>query len=176
MALFVTKPVFWRIVDQCKLLLNIFYCRLSRLHEGQEVTLKMEGIAGEPKGKVVQLDNDGYLVIRLKDNGQLVTAHPDGNSFDMMQGLIVPKVAKWKPWNVTNQDFSKTVLNGSRCTKHQNSTIDEINTNRTSSKSISHLQQRGGNQGVRILILIWFEMFIMTKQYVHVWIINAQNN
>jgi len=94
MALFVTKPVFWRIVDQCKLLLNIFYCRLSRLHEGQEVTLKMEGIAGEPKGKVVQLDNDGYLVIRLKDNGQLVTAHPDGNSFDTMQGLIVPKVAK----------------------------------------------------------------------------------
>ena len=54
----------------------------------------MEGLAGEPKGNVVQLDDDGYLVIRLKDNGQLVTAHPDGNSFDMMQGLIVPKVAK----------------------------------------------------------------------------------
>lgn len=67
---------------------------MSRLHEGQEVTLKIEGVVGEPLGNVVQLDDDGFLVIRLKDSGQLVTAHPDGNSFDMMQGLIVPKVAK----------------------------------------------------------------------------------
>lgn len=64
----------------------------SRLHEGQEVKLRLEDVEGEPVGKVVRLDNDGFLLIRLSDSGKLVTAHPDGNSFDMMQGLIVPKV------------------------------------------------------------------------------------
>ena len=79
--------------------LNLFKIIYSRLHSDQEVTLKMEGLEGEPSGRVVRLDGDGYLVVQLTESGQLVTAHPDGNSFDMMQGLIVPKVAE-KDWNI----------------------------------------------------------------------------
>ena len=55
--------------------------------------LRLEGLEGEPSGKVVRIDDDGFLLVRLNDSGQVVTAHPDGNSFDMMHGLIVPKVA-----------------------------------------------------------------------------------
>jgi biotin--protein ligase len=61
------------------------------LHEGQEVTLKTEEGKCESVGRIIRLDDDGYLMIRLTDNGQIVSAHPDGNSFDMMQGLIIPK-------------------------------------------------------------------------------------
>jgi biotin--protein ligase len=54
--------------------------------------VRLEGVEGEPCGEVVRLDDDGFLLIRLAEDGRIVTAHPDGNSFDMMQGLIVPKV------------------------------------------------------------------------------------
>lgn len=38
---------------------------------------------------VVGIDEFGFLVVETSKG--VVTVHPDGNSFDMLQGLIVPK-------------------------------------------------------------------------------------
>lgn len=45
------------------------------------------------KVTVVDVDNFGYLRVRGQD-GMLFSVHPDGNSFDMLRGLVVPKVKK----------------------------------------------------------------------------------
>lgn len=45
------------------------------------------------KVTVVDVDNFGFLRVRGQD-GMLFSVHPDGNSFDMLQGLVVPKVKK----------------------------------------------------------------------------------
>ena len=45
-------------------------------------------------GVVQSIDQDGFLLVEVwsADGGKVVrSVHPDGNSFDMMQGLIVPK-------------------------------------------------------------------------------------
>lgn len=44
----------------------------------------------EKNGKILGLDEYGFLKIRL-DNNQIESVQPDGNSFDMLRGLIVPK-------------------------------------------------------------------------------------
>ena len=57
------------------------------LHSGQRVTIQ----DGDSKceGVVRSIDRDGFLQV---ETGSVIrTVHPDGNSFDMMQGLIVPK-------------------------------------------------------------------------------------
>ena len=44
--------------------------------------------------KVQSIDQDGFLLVEVwsADGGKVVrSVHPDGNSFDMMHGLIVPK-------------------------------------------------------------------------------------
>ena len=41
-------------------------------------------------GKIVGLDEFGFLQVRLAD-GSLVSVQPDDNSFDMMRNLILPK-------------------------------------------------------------------------------------
>lgn len=40
--------------------------------------------------KVIGIDEYGYLRVRLLD-GSLEVVQPDGNSFDMLKGLIIPK-------------------------------------------------------------------------------------
>lgn len=72
---------------------------LSRLHHmpsdpplcvifsAQQVRL---GSAEGPKVWIVGLDDSGFLQVHQED-GQVVTVHPDGNSFDMLRNLIVPK-------------------------------------------------------------------------------------
>ena len=58
------------------------------LHEKQTVKVKSDdGVMKE--GKIVSLDNYGFLLVKLEDN--VVSVHPDGNSFDMLQGLIIQK-------------------------------------------------------------------------------------
>lgn len=37
------------------------------------------------------IDENGFLEVR-EATGQVFSVHPDGNSFDMLQGLIMPKV------------------------------------------------------------------------------------
>lgn len=39
---------------------------------------------------IVGLDDSGFLQVHQED-GKVVTVHPDGNSFDMLRNLIVPK-------------------------------------------------------------------------------------
>ncbi|XP_006886845.1 PREDICTED: biotin--protein ligase [Elephantulus edwardii] len=57
------------------------------VHSGQRVRL---GSAEGPEVSVVGLDDSGYLQVHQK--GSVVeTVHPDGNSFDMMKNLILPK-------------------------------------------------------------------------------------
>ncbi|XP_058920036.1 biotin--protein ligase [Kogia breviceps] len=57
------------------------------LHSAQQVCL---GSAEGPKVWIVGLDDSGFLLVH-RENGEVVTVHPDGNSFDMLRNLIIPK-------------------------------------------------------------------------------------
>lgn len=57
------------------------------VHSGQQVRL---GSAEGQKVWIVGLDDSGYLQVH-QEGGEVVTVHPDGNSFDMLRNLIVPK-------------------------------------------------------------------------------------
>ncbi|XP_051006241.1 biotin--protein ligase [Acomys russatus] len=57
------------------------------VHSGQQVRL---GSAEGPQVSIVGLDDSGFLQVHQEDVG-VVTVHPDGNSFDMLRNLIVPK-------------------------------------------------------------------------------------
>jgi len=57
------------------------------LHGGQRVSVKR----GDRMEEVVILGIDDFGYIEARGKEGLVTIHPDGNSFDMMEGLIAPK-------------------------------------------------------------------------------------
>ncbi|XP_044106874.1 biotin--protein ligase [Neovison vison] len=57
------------------------------IHSGQRV--RLGGLEG-PEVWIVGLDDSGFLQVEEKD-GKVVTVHPDGNSFDMLRNLILPK-------------------------------------------------------------------------------------
>uniref|UniRef100_A0A2C9H8A1 BPL/LPL catalytic domain-containing protein n=1 Tax=Anopheles quadriannulatus TaxID=34691 RepID=A0A2C9H8A1_ANOQN len=60
------------------------------LHQDAEIS--MVGTEGESlQGTIVGIDEYGFLLVKKQPSGETVSVHPDGNSFDMMQGLIVPK-------------------------------------------------------------------------------------
>ena len=82
------------------------------MHSGQRVKVKSELSDSCPKsecglnvlkrsesrewceGVVQSIDQDGFLLVEVwsADGSKVVrSVHPDGNSFDMMQGLIMPK-------------------------------------------------------------------------------------
>jgi len=42
------------------------------------------------KATIIGLDDHGFLRVRSED-GDIVDVRPDGNSFDMLAGLIAPK-------------------------------------------------------------------------------------
>lgn len=42
---------------------------------------------------IVGIDEYGFLRVQAADRSEF-TVHPDGNSFDMLAGLIAPKVNK----------------------------------------------------------------------------------
>ena len=54
-------------------------------------------VASEPgsddsvEGRIVGLDEFGFLQVILLADGSRVSLQPDGNSFDMMRNLIRPK-------------------------------------------------------------------------------------
>ncbi|KAM9254180.1 biotin--protein ligase isoform 1-T1 [Dugong dugon] len=57
------------------------------VHSGQQVHLgSMEG----PEVSIVGLDDSGFLQVH-QEGSEVVTVHPDGNSFDMLKNLILPK-------------------------------------------------------------------------------------
>ncbi|XP_066226334.1 biotin--protein ligase isoform X2 [Saccopteryx leptura] len=57
------------------------------VHSAQQVRL---GSAEGPQAWIVGLDDSGFLQVHQED-GHVVTVHPDGNSFDMLRNLIIPK-------------------------------------------------------------------------------------
>ncbi|DAA32970.1 biotin--protein ligase isoform X1 [Bos taurus] len=57
------------------------------VHSAQQVCL---GSAEGPQAWIAGLDDSGFLLVHQED-GDVVTVHPDGNSFDMLRNLIVPK-------------------------------------------------------------------------------------
>ncbi|XP_003463986.5 biotin--protein ligase isoform X1 [Cavia porcellus] len=57
------------------------------VHSGQQVRL---GSAEGPQVWIVGLDDSGYLQVH-QDGGEVVTVLPDGNSFDMLRNLVLPK-------------------------------------------------------------------------------------
>lgn len=60
------------------------------LHGGKRVTMKNEdGL--EIGGKIVGVDEYGYLLVEPDGAKKPICVLPDGNSFDMMKGLIIPK-------------------------------------------------------------------------------------
>ncbi|XP_053661249.1 biotin--protein ligase [Anopheles marshallii] len=60
------------------------------LHQDAEIS--MIGSEGESlQGTIIGIDEYGFLLVKKQPSGDTVSVHPDGNSFDMMQGLIVPK-------------------------------------------------------------------------------------
>lgn len=62
------------------------------LHANSEISVRK----GEEfiLSQVLEIDDHGFLRVKLKSTGEIVTVHPDGNSFDMMNGLIVPKLER----------------------------------------------------------------------------------
>jgi biotin---protein ligase len=59
------------------------------LHTNAEVTIATASGA-ERTGKITGIDDYGYLLVNI--DGVLEAVQPDGNSFDMLRGLIAPKV------------------------------------------------------------------------------------
>ncbi|XP_077621622.1 biotin--protein ligase [Crocuta crocuta] len=57
------------------------------VHSGQRV--RLGGLEG-PEVWIVGLDNSGFLQVH-QEGGEVMTVHPDGNSFDMLRNLIIPK-------------------------------------------------------------------------------------
>lgn len=77
-------------------LVRKLYC--SRwLHSEQPVTVcrqqqqQLQRGSGQEEATVCGVDEFGYLRVRFV-SGRVATVSPDGNSFDMMRGLIVPKL------------------------------------------------------------------------------------
>lgn len=64
------------------------YCGLW-LHTNQEVNAKFGDDV--KKCTVTGIDEFGYLKVTVAGSGEEAVVHPDGNSFDMMRGLIAPK-------------------------------------------------------------------------------------
>lgn len=59
------------------------------LHSNQEIKILNKN-GSERSAKITGIDDYGFLNVQLKD-GSIETVHPDGNSFDMLKGLILPK-------------------------------------------------------------------------------------
>ncbi|XP_078036590.1 holocarboxylase synthetase-like protein isoform X2 [Augochlora pura] len=59
------------------------------VHSDQDITIVSRTGTTE-KVKVLGIDEYGYLRVRGED-GTIITAHPDGNRFDLLKGLVTPK-------------------------------------------------------------------------------------
>lgn len=68
-------------------LYNLYY--QYWLHSDQEIKI-LDKSGKENPAKVTGIDDYGFLNVLLQ-SGSIETVHPDGNSFDMLKGLILPK-------------------------------------------------------------------------------------
>lgn len=60
------------------------------LHSGQTITM----MDNETKRtvRIEGLDSDGYLSVKDVSDGSTMSLHPDGNRFDLMRNLIIPRI------------------------------------------------------------------------------------
>jgi biotin-(acetyl-CoA carboxylase) ligase len=61
------------------------------LHSREEVMIIHEENGLKDKVVIRGLDPNGYLEVRSKTTGKLFSVFDDGNTFDMLKGLIRPK-------------------------------------------------------------------------------------
>uniref|UniRef100_A0AC34RBT3 Uncharacterized protein n=1 Tax=Panagrolaimus sp. JU765 TaxID=591449 RepID=A0AC34RBT3_9BILA len=61
------------------------------LHTREEVTVEIGDTGIKEKVIIRGLDTYGYLEVRSKQTGKVFSVHDNGNTFDMMKGLIRPK-------------------------------------------------------------------------------------
>lgn len=57
---------------------------------GESIRIKSEATSTPVDGTIKGLDEAGWLVVTTA--GGEVTVAPDGNTFDMMSGLVAPRV------------------------------------------------------------------------------------
>lgn len=55
---------------------------------GTSVTVLSKSLQERP-ARILGIDDFGFLKIQLDDD-RIESVHPDGNSFDMLRGLIIP--------------------------------------------------------------------------------------
>lgn len=67
-----------------------FYCYKFIFFSDQIVSI-CDDKGSKKEARVMGIDDIGYLKVKLT-NGVVETVYPDGNSFDMLKGLIMPKV------------------------------------------------------------------------------------
>ncbi|XP_055847706.1 biotin--protein ligase isoform X2 [Episyrphus balteatus] len=60
------------------------------LHEEQEIEIQDQSGRKE-QATIIGIDEFGFLKIKTKKNNKVTSVQPDGNSFDMLKGLILPK-------------------------------------------------------------------------------------
>lgn len=90
-----------RLLDEVeigKVGLEAFYNLYYQLWLHHEQDVQVQDHSGAIKsGAVVGIDEYGYLKVKIASVGaaaegeEELTVHPDGNSFDMLRGLILPK-------------------------------------------------------------------------------------
>lgn len=51
----------------------------------------MDRHGNEKISKIIGIDEFGFLLVQEDENKETESVHPDGNSFDMLRGLILPK-------------------------------------------------------------------------------------
>lgn len=62
---------------------------VSIFRSNQDITI-MDASGDKRQGKISEIDDYGFLKVQLA-NGRMESVQPDGNSFDMLRGLILPK-------------------------------------------------------------------------------------
>jgi len=89
------------IMNKFELYVNLFVNRGKKefievyqtfwLHSSEEVTIVHEENGLRDKVVIRGLDPNGYLEVRSKNTGKLFSVFDNGNTFDMLKGLIRPK-------------------------------------------------------------------------------------
>ena len=59
------------------------------IHSGEEI--KLVDNQSERTVRIEGLDSEGYLLVKDLSDGSSVSLHPDGNRFDIMRNLIIPR-------------------------------------------------------------------------------------
>lgn len=60
-------------------------------HSDVDVTI-LDRHGYEKRAKIIGIDEYGYLKVQIEGQSIVESVHPDGNSFDMFHGLILPKI------------------------------------------------------------------------------------